>query len=142
MPKNVYRTNQKEQIRQCLMEHAGSHMTAMEIYAELKAKSIKVGLTTVYRHLEKLTGEGLAVKSVVDENTPACFEYTGHDSGETHVCYHCKCLRCGTLIHLHCDEVKKLEDHIRSDHGFLVDPMRTVFFGLCSDCQKQTGSSL
>ena len=137
--KTEYRTLQKEKILDTLRKREGEHLTAMEIYRQLKKEGIKVGLTTVYRQLERLVAEGVAVKSIIDENTPACFEYCGDEihRHEHESCYHCKCVRCGRLVHIHCDDVRKLEQHVRDEHGFYIDPHRTVFFGLCERCRKE-----
>ena len=51
-------------------------------------------------------------------------------------CFHCKCEKCGKLIHLHCEDVVKLEQHLMESHGFQMDPCRTVFYGICEECQK------
>ena len=138
--KTAYRTLQKDKILETLKQREGQHLTAMEIYELLKGRGVKVGLTTVYRHLERLMTEGQVVKSIVDENTPACFEYCNDDEHDHDhdSCYHCKCVRCGRLVHIHCDDVSRLEQHIREEHGFYVDPHRTVFFGLCEDCRRET----
>ena len=132
--KSSYKTSQKELVLDYFKKKQTQHATAKLIYGDLKEKGVKIGLTTVYRHLEKMTEEGILVKSIVDENTPACYEYTGHHTHES--CYHCKCTKCGKLIHLHCHEISSLEDHIYQNHHFHVDPGRTVFFGLCKECQK------
>lgn len=121
-----------------MKKNVGGHMTAADVFQRLKQDGVKIGLTTVYRHLEKLESEGVVVKYVVDENTPACYEYSGHDIHEgPENCYHCKCTSCGKLIHMHCGEVEKLEQHILRDHGFTVDPRRTVFYGLCNECMQK-----
>ena len=57
--------------------------------------------------------------------------------GDPAVCYHMKCEECGSLIHLECDAITELEDHIWKDHRFRVDPGRTVFYGLCEECEKK-----
>ena len=46
----------------------------------------------------------------------------------------CKCDVCGTLIHMHCDELAQIGAHLKKDHGFALNAMRTVFYGLCEDC--------
>ena len=135
--KKNYRTNQKELVLEYMQNHPDEHFTAAQLFACLKEDGKKIGLTTVYRHLDKLTEEGIVIKSVVDENTPACFELSGHEGHDEHICYHCKCVHCGKLIHLHCDEIAKLTEHIQKDHGFTVLSERTVFFGLCEECQKE-----
>ena len=47
----------------------------------------------------------------------------------------CKCEKCGKLIHLHCEDVVKLEQHLMDSHGFRMDPCRTVFYGICEECR-------
>ena len=43
----------------------------------------------------------------------------------------------GKLIHMHCDELPELQKHILQHHGFAIDPVRTIFYGVCSDCAKE-----
>lgn len=135
--KKIYRTNQKEIVLKYMEEHPQEHFTAVDLYSVLKQQGHRIGLTTIYRHLERLVDEGIVIKSIVDESTPACFELSGHRSTQNSSCYHCKCIQCGKLIHLHCDEITKLENHILEDHGFQVLPERTVFFGICSACAEK-----
>ena len=139
--KKIYRTNQKETVLNYIQNYPQAHFTAADLFASLKQEGYKIGLTTVYRHLDRLVDEGILVKSIVDENTPACFELSGHDGQQHSACYHCKCTKCGKLIHLHCDEITKLEQHILADHGFMVLPERTVFFGICQECRMAGGET-
>ncbi len=87
-------------------------------------------------------GAGLVAKYNVNGTSSACFEYLG---AEEHChktsCFHCKCEKCGKLIHLHCEDVVKLEQHLMESHGFQMDPCRTVFYGICEDCDGNTESS-
>ena len=80
--------------------------------------------------------EGTVAKYVVDEKSSACFEYIG-EQDEGHHCYHCKCEKCGKLIHLHCHEVEELSRHMMEHHGFELNAMRTVFYGVCSECRQK-----
>lgn len=139
--RKIYRTNQKELVLEYMQAHPQEHFTAADLFAYFKQTGRNIGLTTIYRHLDRLLEEGVVVKSVVDESTPACYELSGHDGTQASSCYHCKCVRCGRLIHLHCDEIKKLEDHILGDHDFMVIPERTVFFGICRQCRSKEGST-
>ena len=43
---------------------------------------------------------------------------------------------CGKLIHMHCDELNEIKEHLFSHHGFNINSMRTVFYGVCKDCSK------
>lgn len=132
--KKIYRTAQKETVLDYLKNSNGEHLTVKDIYEHLKANNEKIGLTTVYRHLESLVKEGTVVKSIIDENTPACYEYADCDHSQ---CYHCKCIRCGKLIHLHCEEITSMEDHIRDEHHFTIAPKMTVFYGICEECMAK-----
>ena len=81
--------------------------------------------------------QGMVAKYNVDGTSSACFEYLG---AEEHChktsCFHCKCEKCGKLIHLHCEDVVKLEQHLMDSHGFRMDPCRTVFYGICEECRS------
>ena len=102
-----------------------------------KEQGITIGTTTVYRNLEKMVEQGMVAKYNVDGTSSACFEYLG---AEEHChktsCFHCKCEKCGKLIHLHCEDVVKLEQHLMDSHGFQMDPCRTVFYGICEECRS------
>ena len=63
--------------------------------------------------------QGLVAKYTVDGTSSACFEYLGHDEHcHKHVCFHCKCEKCGKVIHLECEEMTHLGKHMLDDHGF------------------------
>ena len=137
MGKAQYKTKQMSEILNFLQQMEGMHVTVADICDYFKEKGIAVGMTTVYRQLDKMVGEGLVAKYVIDGNSSACFEYTGDSSHECkEQMYHCKCEKCGKLIHLQCSEVENLAQHIKEHHGFNLNPLRTVFYGICSDCQK------
>ncbi|MBR0086950.1 MAG: transcriptional repressor [Lachnospiraceae bacterium] len=134
----TYRTRQREILLQYLKSMAGNHVTAQDAAEYLKAQGSTIGQSTVYRQLEKLVDEGVVSKYIIDQNTPACFEYIGEDSHEAEeVCFHCKCERCGRLIHMHCDELEGIAAHLLEEHHFRLNPLRTVFYGICEACQKQ-----
>lgn len=133
--KSRYKTKQRELLLGYFQSFSGVHKTANDIYEYFRSQGAEIGQSTIYRHLEKLVDEGLIKKYIIDGNSPACFEYTGPD-GHTDVetCYHCKCEKCGRLIHLHCDELEAVQSHLLAVHGFKPDPVRTVIYGLCEEC--------
>ena len=131
----TYRTHQREELLEYLKSAQGEHITVQDVCDNLQARGRKIGTTTVYRQLERMVDEGLVSKYTIDANTPACFEYVGQDAHvPNRVCFHCKCDRCGRLIHLHCDELSAIGAHLRAHHGFTLNPMRTVLYGLCDAC--------
>lgn len=131
-----YQTRQKQLILDYIKSLDGDHATASDIIAYFKSKGITMGTATVYRRLEKLSKEGVISKCSIDTNMGACFSYIC--DGENDCCLaHCKCEKCGKLIHLECDELSRLEEHILKSHGFKLNSKRTVFYGLCDECRKK-----
>ena len=124
LAKAPYKTKQMTELLTFLKSVQGSHVTVNDICEYFQKKGISIGTTTVYRHLEKMVGEGLVAKYVVDGTSSACFEYMGsHEKENQMVCYHC-------------NEVESLKQHMMEHHGFEMDSLRTVFYGICSECKK------
>ena len=137
MSKATYKTKQMTELLTFLKSVQGSHVTVSEICDYFHTEGITIGTTTVYRQLEKMVRQGVVAKYVVDGTSSACFEYIGSREPETQtVCYHCKCEKCGKLIHLKCGEVESLKQHMMERHGFEMDSLRTVFYGICSGCRE------
>lgn len=133
--KAKYKTRQSEKIREFLKANPRKHFTAYDVCDYFKEKGEAIGTTTVYRQLDALVKEGTIKKYVFEENSSACFEYVEEHDAEHHcTCYHLKCTECGKLIHLNCEEIGMFERHIAEHHGFKIDSVRTVFYGLCADC--------
>lgn len=135
--KAQYKTKQMTELLTILKSVPDSHVTVNDICSYFKDQGIQIGTTTVYRHLERLVSEGVVAKYVVDGTSSACFEYLGEqEHAPAPSCYHCKCEKCGKLIHLHCDEVESLRQHMAEHHDFEMDSLRTVFYGVCSECRN------
>lgn len=131
-----YNTRQKEEILTYLQTIPGKHFTVNDVCAYFYGCGRTIGQTTVYRQLERMVDEGTVSKYIIDGNSPACFEYIGQGSHCDDICFHAKCEKCGRLIHLHCEELSEIQEHLRAEHGFVMNPMRTVFYGICGDCRK------
>ncbi|MCR4793541.1 MAG: transcriptional repressor [Lachnospiraceae bacterium] len=135
---STYRTKQREILLKFFEKKPGVHITAGEVLEYMNSRGESIGQATIYRQLEKLVDEGLLNKYAMTPAGPACFEYVGmsaHKSGGT--CFHCKCEKCGRLIHMHCDELEGISTHILNEHGFKINPLRTVFYGICEDCNDE-----
>ena len=133
--KKSYSTRHQEELLEYMKSTAGSHVTAGDICMHMRSSGRNIGTATVYRQLEKMVDEGIVNKYIIDEGSSACYEYAGSEHCEGS-CYHLKCESCGRLIHLGCDEIGALNEHIKEYHGFTVNPRRTVFYGLCEECSK------
>ncbi|HBH94299.1 MAG TPA: transcriptional repressor [Ruminococcaceae bacterium] len=132
----IYKTRQRSQILNCLIENSSKHLTADEISVILKEKNCEVGKTTVYRSLEKLIKEGSVRKYICEEGRSACFQYVDGNKN-CHQHFHLKCIECGKLMHLECDYLSDLEKHIFEHHKFIVDNTKTVLYGVCEECSNE-----
>lgn len=126
-----YSTKQREVILSYLKEN-NAHVTASDILFHLREQGYSVSSATVYRTLEKFEKEGLVKKMVVGDGVGACYQFADSDGCSEH--FHLKCIKCGKLIHLSCEFLHSMEQHIFQDHGFTVSSGRTVIYGTCDEC--------
>ncbi len=131
-----YKTKQKEILLDYLRQNSDSHLTAGEISSHLRESGSPLGTSTVYRRLDRLVSEGLVRKYIVDETSPACYQYVG----ENNCCcehFHLKCTVCGKLIHLDCSLLQRIAAHVEESHGFVIDNTKTLLYGVCAECRKE-----
>ena len=136
MIKAAYRTRQQELLISYLEGTCGKHFTAEDVKKHFEEQNIALGTATIYRQLEKLVAEGKILKYFVDEHSAACFEYIGGTCQTDEQHFHLKCESCGTLFHLECEELSEITTHLFKEHGFELNPFRTVLYGTCKNCRK------
>lgn len=135
--KAPYKTKQMKELLSYLESVRGSYVTVGDICAYFEGEGITVGTATIYRHLERMVKQGRVIKHVFEDTDSACFEYVGEQADSAQpACFHCKCKKCGKLIHMQCNEVENLGQHMLEHHGFEMDSLRTVFYGICGDCRE------
>ncbi len=132
-----YRTRQREVILEFLKNSDSCHVSIEEVLEHLKAAGEKVGRTTIYRYMEKLTDEGVLRKYFIEEGAGACYQYVNPQEN-CHEHFHLKCLKCGRLIHVECEYLDQIGSHILTHHGFEIDNTKTVFYGICRDCSSDS----
>ena len=133
MEKN-YKTKQRANILDYLKQNNEKHITAEDIINYFKKNGTPIGKSTIYRYLDNLVKENIIRKYVSAENgTAACFQYINNQDECTNH-YHMKCTNCGSLIHLACDEINELSNHIYKEHKFMLDTCKTVLYGICEKC--------
>lgn len=133
MEKN-YRTKQRVNILKYLKENNANHVTADEIIEYFKKIDNPIGKSTVYRYLDNLVQENIIRRYITPERgMSACFQYIDNEeSCNSH--YHMQCTNCGALIHLECDEINELSNHILKEHKFKLDTCKTILYGECENC--------
>ena len=117
-----------------ILSQAGAHLTPIEICQ--KAAQSLPGLTdaTVYRTLNFLTQQGLALAAHVG-NGQLVYEIAGRNH------HHLICRRCGTTCEISHDLLKSLYEQFQASTGFQIDSLHVTFFGLCPACQSHPEQS-
>lgn len=129
-----YKTKQQVAIMDCLKVHGKNYVTVVEIEKYLKEKNCSVGVTTIYRHLEKLEQDGVVARINVEKQQGACYQYVMEDENDD--CFYIECEKCGEVSRMECHHLSELYHHVNDDHHFSINPKKTVFYGRCSKCAK------
>ena len=125
--RGAYSTKQRSVIVDYLREHPMQKLTADEI-----ALAVGVGRTTVYRLMESLA-ESSDVHKYQSAEGQRCYQYV-EDPVSCAKHAHAVCTVCGELVHLECTLIAHLADHLKDEHGFVLDDKRTVLYGRCAAC--------
>jgi len=105
--------------------------SAQDIHSRLRTDDERApGLTTVYRSLESLVGQGL-VQAVDLGDGERRYEVV--KPGEHH--HHLICEKCNSSVHLDQCVVHDLVDAIKSKYGFTTRAHILEIFGTCSKCK-------
>ena len=128
-----YMTRQQGAVLACIASCPGGRATAMELAQRLRQEGQSVGLSTVYRQLEKLVSQGKVHKLLTEEG--ACYQYC--DKTRHTDCFLLQCEGCGTNFHMDSSHLGELYQHLEREHHFRIDPRRTLFYGLCESCGRE-----
>ena len=107
------------------------HLTAEDIYKQLVAEDIEVGLATVYRVLTQFEAAGLIVRLYFG-NDRATYEM---DDGAHHD--HIVCTRCGRVEEFVDKEIEKRQKQIAVRLGFELEGLSFALYGVCEYCRKK-----
>jgi Fur family ferric uptake transcriptional regulator len=124
-------TPQREMIVEAVA-HAGRHVTAEEVYEQVRARTSAVNVATVYRTLDLLVELGLVSQADLGGG-----KVTYASSGHGPHC-HLVCRRCGCVIEADCDLVEPLEEQLGERYGFTAELHHFAISGLCAECKSQS----
>ena len=124
-----YNTKQKDLILETI-KNRNSEFSAKDIYNDLNKK---IGLTTIYRYIDKLVTDEVLNKTLGEDNT-TYYQYLEECNCHNH--FYLKCTDCGKLIHVDCDCIKELTNHITKNHKFKPNKDHIIINGLCNNCSE------
>ena len=132
-------TPQRRAIVDTIIENEGKHLTAEEIYEQVKKNCPEIGLATVYRTILLLEDIGVISKLILNDG---CSRYELVHRNERHRHHHLICNICNGVIEVEDDLLEELEDGIEKKYKFKILDHALKFFGICENCQNKNNSNL
>jgi len=102
------------------------HMTAEDVYKQLLADGLDVGLATVYRVLTQFEQAGLLIRHHF-ETGKAVFELNDEKHHD-----HLVCLTCGRVEEFFDSEIEKRQIKIAKERGFTIHEHALYLYAECT----------
>jgi Fur family transcriptional regulator, ferric uptake regulator len=122
-------TSPRDDIARVFFE-LGRHVSAEELYAEVKKVNPHVGYATIYRTLKLLKECELLTERHFDEDQ-ARFEVAG---GHHHD--HFICEQCGKIMEFEDDAIERMQQDVAKKLGVALTRHKLELYGLCADCGR------
>ncbi len=110
----------------------GRHVSAEELYAEVKQVNPHVGYATIYRTLKLLKECGLLSERHFDEGQ-ARYEVAGEHHHD-----HFICEDCGRIIEFEDDAIEEMQQSVAQKLGVTLTRHKMELYGLCPECRGKT----
>jgi Fur family ferric uptake transcriptional regulator len=107
------------------------HVTAEELYREMKDKGSSIGLATIYRTLNLFCESGLAEQRHFGDGQ-ARYELTYNVQHHDHLV----CKQCHRIIEFENLEIERLQEKVAKKHHFTIDNHKLELYGTCETCTK------
>ena len=109
-----------------IINNSDPHLTAEQVFFELKKEYPAVALATVYNNLNSLCQQGKIRKISVEGCTERYDKNTRHD--------HLVCRRCGKLSDIHLEDIT---EQLKKQVGFEIDGYDIKVQYLCPECRAK-----
>ena len=104
-----------------------------DIHDLLRSHGEKIGLATVYRHLQAMTDAG-EVDVVRTPDGQASYRGCGQATHDHH--HHLICRQCGRTVELELDGIEELIARLASENGYTEVDHSIELRGLCPACAQ------
>lgn len=115
-----------------ILEQRSQPVTAEQIFMELNRLEVSTSLSTVYRELDSLEGNGLVAKVKINESNKAFYEY----NRMIHKHY-LICLGCKKMIALDICPLKSFEEKVEEQTHFMITDHKLNLYGYCPECRAK-----
>jgi Fur family ferric uptake transcriptional regulator len=120
-------TGQRDDIARVFFQ-IGRHISAEELYAEVKKVSPHVGYATIYRTLRLLRECDLLQERHFDDGQAR------YEAVDEHHHDHFICERCGRIIEFENDSIERLQEAVARQLGARLRRHKMELYGTCADC--------
>jgi Fur family transcriptional regulator, ferric uptake regulator len=125
-------TGQRDDIARVFFE-LPHHISAEELYAEVKKVNPHVGYATIYRTLRLLKECSLLYERHFDEGQ-ARYEAVGERHHD-----HFICEQCGRIIEFENAAIERMQNIVARDLGVTLTRHKMELYGTCPDCKSSRG---
>ncbi len=129
MREHNYNTKQKDDVLNFFVNNSNQLFSIKELNDLFITNNVKIGLTTIYRILNKLTMDNQII-TYLDDNEKrfgyfncCCDDY-----------YHLICVSCGKVEHIDKDIYIDFKEKVNLIHGFELNTDEKFLEGRCSKC--------
>jgi Fur family transcriptional regulator, ferric uptake regulator len=123
------RGTRQAEVLSAALDSLSGFCSAQQIHAELRRNGERIGLTTVYRHLQVLSEDGRVdtIRDISGETLYRRCRTSAHH-------HHLTCRTCGRSVEVEGSAVERWAERVAAEAGF-TDVGHTVeLFGLCPEC--------
>ncbi len=114
-----------------VMQEAGRHLDAKELYRRASERDPNISLATVYRNLRVFEEQGL-----IDERRlgqARCYYEMKHLGEHQHLV----CEACGQVIEFKSSLIRKLVAEVQRKNNFSVTKVELYLEGYCHKCKEE-----
>lgn len=126
--KNLKITGQRKLILDAFLNNE-RHISAEELYDQIKRENPRIGLATIYRTLKLFAECGLASELHFSDGVTRYEHRFGHEHHD-----HLICLNCGKYIEVVDPAIEELQARLAQKNEFQVLRHRMELYGICCDC--------
>lgn len=123
-------TRQRKVILEEVRKDLDRHLTADEVYEEVRKHLPRISLGTVYRNLEILAELGKIQKL---ELSGSVKRFDGNPQRH----YHIRCMRCGRVDNAPVAPLQQIENRLYGATVYTIIGHRLEFEGFCPRCSKE-----
>lgn len=128
--KSRKRSHQREEILDLFLK-SPRHLTALELYGEVKKHNPSIGFVTVYRALKLFCECGLCRQLTLEDGVARFEKQLGHKHHD-----HLVCTKCGKVIEVVDETIEHHQERLFKKHGFYPERHRMELYGVCRNCKR------